>query len=145
MTDDEVHDAIIADSEVKVLADAGRDAEAASLFSLRAPKEIFRCEVNEQGIFALFDNPVEAEQLLQTLDGLANQDPVIKRMLGWLKPPASGLPLGSPVVRERINQIHTLGLFTDHIRDILLQAAERPIVIDHSQISRIWNTRYRGE
>lgn len=148
-TDDEVHDAILADTQSLALADAGRDGEAAEMIGLKLPPSIVSTQVNEQGLFALFEDPADAEAVMQTLEGVAaSQDPsapVIKRMLGWLRPPAPGLNLGSGVVREIIDRFHADGLFTAHQRDVLKGAAERPATVDPGRVSRIWNERYRPD
>ena len=114
-----------------------RDVEAAALATTLLPKEVTEgSRYTELGIIAAFADPAAGETVLQTLETLAETNPLLSRMLRWVAPGAPGLDFGNAALRAAISAYHTAGHLTTLQRDTLLSLGERTPVVTTDMIAR---------
>ena len=98
-----------------------------SLLNERNRTTIVEARITELGIYNTFDDPMEAEAFLQKMEAIAEQNPVVKRMFGWIKPGAPGLDVGNPMVRSFLDQLVGVAGITQHEVNHLKDDAERQV------------------
>jgi hypothetical protein len=133
MTDDELHDAILADPEAKVLADAGRDAECAALIGPRLPPRIVPTVLNESGILRVL-GPDEGDAALTAFEQAAQGSSKFARIVRHLH--AEGIDFGTAVTRTQLDQLQAAGVLTPAQVAVLKAAAERPRAPTAADVSR---------
>lgn len=116
-------------------ADDVAAAEMASTLMTAAVTEGQR--YTELGIITAFVNPADGEAVLQTLEGAAESNPLLARMLRWLAPGMPGLDFGNSGLRAAINAYYGAGVLNEAQRDTLLALGERAVVVSASDIARV--------
>lgn len=143
---------MITDTELRALVDSNgqlrmlvrgnditptRDVEAAALAMTLLPKQVTEgSRYTELGIIAAFADPAAGETVLQTLEALAESNPLLARMLRWLAPGAPGLDFGNAALRAAINAYHEAGHLTTTQCDTLLGLGEQDPVVTPDMIAR---------
>lgn len=146
MTPNSLHDLINSDPAAKALADAGNDAACADRCREIAPPEIVSTPLGELGVIAAAADPVAAETILKTIEAIAQQNPLVKRVLKWMQPGAPGVDFGDLRVRAMLTaavEQGGLGLTAEQAGP-LLRAAERPASVTAGNVSEAW-ARYRPD
>jgi hypothetical protein len=148
MTDQELHDIIIADSTAKSLADQGKDKDCVEYLSTILPKTLVSTYINERGVFATFPNQADAEQIIQALEMVADgqpdavppvlPNPIVARALVWMQPNNGGIDLSYPAVRNMLDQMAQLGAITTDQVNTLKALAEKPTKVPVDDVSRVW-------
>ncbi|MDB5937255.1 MAG: hypothetical protein JWQ01_4599 [Massilia sp.] len=145
MTDDELHDAILANPAAKAMADAGNDSGAAAAIAAKLPPEIVpNTFLNERSIVAIFPNPGDGEAALQGFEAAAQSNPLFARVVRWLKPEAGGVDFGLASTRASLDILRKANALTPEAVARLKAVAERPATVDPNQVSAAW-LRYRPD
>ena len=108
-----------ADAEFAALVAARRDREIADALSTGRTRLQSRL-ITERGVISAL-GPVDGEELLAGLEAfaaatlppehpLAAHHAGIKRVIGWLKPPADGVDLGDPLTQQLLDTMVALGV-----------------------------------
>ena len=94
MTPEAIRTEILASQELRSLIEAGRDADVAKHLTENMPGRITSLRISELGLLALYSNPIDGETVLQTIEAVAQANPVIKRVLRFMQPgvPENSLP-----------------------------------------------------
>lgn len=127
MSPDELKTLIESDSTALLASSEGRWKDVADRCSVIAPKAVVDISLNELQIIARYDNPADAETVLQAIDAVAQANPLVKRVAAWTKPGAPGVNFGDARVRSMLTlstQSGGLGL-TQQQAAPLLAAAEQ--------------------
>lgn len=126
--------------DAKTLADAGDDAGCASLIQSDMPWEInIGHFTGELGILALFDDVVAGETCLQKLEGIAEANPIVKRILKWIAPNAPGIDFGDSRVRGMLQQFYAAEILTETELNTLLRGGEKQIIVSANDVSAAWS------
>jgi hypothetical protein len=131
----------MADPEAKAMADAGNDIGCANRISeISAPQVSQFTYVYDRGVIAAFPDPAIGHSFLNGLAVVAEQNPVIGRVLKWLSPSEGGIDVGNAVVRSQLDYLATLGVpgINADVVGTLKGLAETPVVIPVDQVSRVW-------
>ncbi len=96
--------------------------------------------ISELGLLALYADPVQGETVLQTIEAVAQSNPVIKRVLKFMQPgvPESSLPdFSLPGVRLALKAPTNLGGLglSNELAQPLLDAMEVPDVVSAIEVS----------
>lgn len=159
MTDQQLHDSILADPAAKALADAGDDAGCAARLATALPPALATTYVNERGIYAAFPDPTDALAVMSALADLAAGDaaadppipanPIVARSLTWLEPNNGGIDVSNAAVRAMLDRMTApagatpaRGQIVPAQASTLKALAEWPASVDPAQVSRAW-LRYR--
>jgi hypothetical protein len=140
MSPEELKSLIESDAEALRLASTGAADLCAARCREIAPKETRETLLTELSILRLSADPTTAETILQTLEAIAEHNPLIKRVLKWMQPGAPGLDFGNPVVRAMLTmpvQSGGVGLTAEQARP-LLAAAEVEPNISGADVSTAW-------
>lgn len=114
------------------------DNAAAALASTLMPRAVAEGQrYTELGIITAFDDPADGEAVLQSLETLAETNPLLARMLRWLAPGMPGLDFGNTGLRAAINAYQAENALTDTQRDTLLALGERAVVVSPADIARV--------
>jgi hypothetical protein len=127
---------IQADATALALAQAGDDTACAARCSALAPPVLQSAMVTERTIFWLYDNPMDAETVLQTIAAVAEVNPIVKRVLTWLQPYAGGVDMGDARVRALlVAPVEAGGIgLAPALAAPLLAAGEAPVVITAADV-----------
>lgn len=131
MTPIELLALIDSDAEATTLANAGNDTQCAVRCSAIAPKRIVPTRLGDINIVGLFDNPADGETVCQTIEAVAEVNPVVRRAWRWAGPTAPGIDVGDAKVRLLLvapTNLGGIGL-TQQQAAPLLAAAEQPQTI----------------
>lgn len=91
---------IQSDEEAKKLAELGAVDECAKRLKEIAPKVYGQRFVTELSIYKIYShNLALGEKILQTIEAVAQANPVVKRILKWLGPGSGGVDVGEESVR----------------------------------------------
>jgi hypothetical protein len=140
MSPEELKTLIESDSEALRLASTGAADLCAARCRAIAPKETREILLTELSILRLSADPIVAETILQTMEAIATQNPLLKRALKWMQPGAPGLDFGNPVVRQMLTMPVDqggVGLTEEQARP-LLAAAEVEPSISGADVSTAW-------
>jgi hypothetical protein len=140
MSPEELRKLILSDREAKKLAESGAADMCAARCRAIAPKETRETLLTELSILRLSADPITAETILQTMEAIATQNPLLKRALKWMQPGAPGLDFGNPVVRQMLTlpvESGGVGLTEEQARP-LLAAAEVEPSISGADVSTAW-------
>lgn len=138
----DLHDLINNDTIAKSFADAGNDTECAIRCMSIAPKKIVSTLLGELGMFNVGAEPADVETVLQTIEAVAEFNPVIKRMLKWIQPGAPGIDFGDTIVRTMLTlpvNNGGIGLSVEQAAPFLA-AAEKDEIITPQMVSNAWST-----
>jgi len=137
-TIEEIHDAILADENLKALAIAGRDGDIVELLPDHLPREVVEHRMAELDILALYSDPQAGETVLQQIEAVAEANPIVKRVAKWMAPGAPGIDLGDMRVRGMLTlaaESGGLGLTPEQATPMLV-AAERPASVTLHQVNK---------
>lgn len=139
MTPEELKTLIESDAEATALFAKPDDAACAARCREIAPAEVVDTYLTELQIVALYEDPTDAETTLQTIESVAQANPIVKRVAAWTKPGAAGVNFGDHRVRAMLTlsvDQGGLGLSADQAGP-LLSAAERSANIAESDIEKL--------
>jgi len=130
MTSEELKTLIESDATATASANLEDWVAVASRASSIAPALLRETPLSELSILRLSSDPVAAETVLQQIEQVAQQNPVVARVLKWMKPESQrGLDFGDPRVRGMlttpINQ-GGCGLSEEQARPLLAAAEYQP-------------------
>lgn len=140
MTPSELKSLIESDAEATALANAGNDEACAARCGVVAPKRIVSTRLGDINIVGLFTSPIDGETVCQTIEAVAEQNPVVKRAWRWAAPGAPGIDVGDLKVRAMLvapTDIGGVGLTQDQAAPIMA-AAEHPQTFTAAQIAEAW-------
>jgi hypothetical protein len=109
---------IESDDTALQLATVGNDSACAVRCSDILPKVRVESVLTERGLYDAI-GPEIAETVLQKLEVVAQQNPVVKRALTWLSPVNGGLDFGSLAVVGLLTQLRSAEVFTHQEFDAL--------------------------
>lgn len=127
---------------------AGNDTLTAQIAASIAPKEIRETLIGELGIFKLAADPTTAETIMQTVEAVADANPVVKRMLKWMQPGAPGIDFGDTRVRTMLTaplQDGGLGLAPEVVAPILAATEHEPTITAADVAAAMHPPVYREE
>ena len=140
------------DAEFAALVQSRNDVAISAALSVGRTKVRERL-ITERGVISAL-GPVEGEGLLAGLEAFAAaalppEHPLyahhagMKRVLGWLKPPADGVDIGDPLTRQLLNTLVALGVsgITAPRVATLLALATEPDPISVDAVSAALNSR----
>jgi len=142
MTPSELKSLIQSDAEATALANAGNDEACASRCGVIAPKVLIPIRLGDINIVSLFTNPVDGETVCQTIEAVADQNPVVKRAWRWAAPGAPGIDVGDAKVRAMLvapTNLGGVGLTQEQAAPILA-AAEQQQRFTAAQIGEAWRS-----
>lgn len=129
MTPNQLKTLIESDAEALTLAQSGAADMCAARCRTIAPKVTRETRVTELSILSLYADPSQAETVLQTIETVAQGNPVVNRVLKWLQPGAPGVDVGDSRVRTLlttpVNQ-GGVGLSAELARPLLAAAEVEP-------------------
>lgn len=139
MTPDEIRTAILADPQLRTLAEAGNDDGVARELSTRASGVPSGELYTERSMFAEL-GPVVADSILSKLEQFAasgnSGGSVVARGLKWLQPNNGGLDFQHPSLVQMLAGLHVAGVITADELAALRGLGLRPQTITHQQVSR---------
>lgn len=142
MTPAELKTLIESDAEATALANAGDDEACALRCGVIAPKLLVSTRLGDINIVSLFANPVDGETVCQTIEAVAEQNPVVKRAWRWAAPGAPGIDVGDVKVRAMLiapTNLGGVGLTQEQAAPILA-AAEQQQRFTAAQIGEAWRS-----
>lgn len=142
MTPSELKSLIESDAEATALANAGNDEACAVRCSVIASKQIVPTRLGDVNIVGLFSNPIDGETVCQTIEAVAEQNPVVKRAWRWAAPGAPGIDVGDAKVRAMLvapTNLGGVGLTQEQAAPILA-AAEQQQRFTAAQIGEAWRS-----
>lgn len=138
MTDQQLHDLIIADTQAKAMADAGNDSGCAERCSVIAPKVRKQHRLTELGLYAELGVQV-AEPILAKMEAYAGTYKApVKRMLKWLQPGSQGLDFGDAQTLQFLGLLQAEGVLTQPEFVALNEISLVPDTILPAQVSDAW-------
>lgn len=138
MTDQQLHDLIIADSQAKAMADVGNDSGCAERCSVIAPKVRKQHRLTELGLYGELGVQV-AEPILAKLEAYTGTYKApVKRMLKWLQPGSQGLDFGDAQTLQFLGLLQAEGTLTQPELVALDSLSLVPDTISHAQVSSAW-------
>lgn len=142
MTPSELKSLIESDADATALANAGNDEACAARCSVIAPKLLVSTRLGDINIVSLFANPVDGETVCQTIEAVAEQNPVVKRAWRWAAPGAPGIDVGDVKVRAMLIAPTNLGGvgLTEAQAAPILAAAEQQQRFTAAQIGEAWRS-----
>ncbi len=99
MTSIELLALIDSDPTATQFAQSGNDEACAARLREIAPKAIIPKRLGDINIVGLFDNPADGEAVCQTIETVADVNPVVRRAWRWAGPTAPGIDVGDAKVR----------------------------------------------
>lgn len=142
MTDQELHDAILASAQAKAMADAGDDNGAAMAVAPTLTPITVDAYVGELGILAVL-GPGDGDTALTNIEAASAQSSLLARVVRLLRSPA-GLNLGDPMTQAQLDALVTQGVLTQvWVNALKAHATEQPLVTAE-QVSRAW-AQYRPD
>lgn len=136
MTQNDLRLLILADAAALAAAKAGDDAACAVRCAQIAAREVVTgTRLTERGLLKLFTDPAAGEACLEKIEAAALSNPLVKRIIGWIKPPADGIDLGDPDIRNSIDVLCAAGVLTTAERDTLKSGGERAPTISVQDVS----------
>lgn len=141
MTNQDLHDAITADSEAAALAAVGNDVGCAHRMNEILPPVVQQFTyVYDRGVLAAFPDPAVGDAFLAGLSLAAQTNPVLARVVKWLSPSEGGIDVGNHVVRAQLDYLSTLGIpgITTDVVNVLKGLAEVPQTITADEVSAAW-------
>lgn len=142
MTPAELKTLIESDAEATAFANAGNDEACAARCSVIAPKVLIPLRLGDINIVALFADPVGGETVCQTIEAIAEQNPIVKRAWRWAEPGKPGLDVGDVRVRAMLVAPINLGGvgLTEEQAAPILAAAEQQQRFTAAQIGEAWRS-----
>lgn len=140
MTVEELRALIESDAEARALAESGAADLCAARCRAIAPKVTQQTRATELTILSLYANSADAVLVLQTIETVAQSNPVVAYVLKWLQPGAPGIDIGDARVRQLLvapMQSGGVGLSAE-LAAPLLAAAEVEPQISGSDVSTAW-------
>ena len=140
MSPEELKSLIESDAEALRLASTGAADLCAARCREIAPRVTQRTLLTELGILSLYPNPSDAETVLQTIETVAQGNPVVNRVLKWLQPGAPGVDIGDARVRSLLVapvQSGGVGL-SQELAGPMLRSAEVAPEISGADVSTAW-------
>lgn len=140
MTPEAIRTEILASATLRAMIEYGQDADAAQYLTETQPGTLKPLRISELGLIALYANPIDAETVLQTIEAVAEQNPIIRRVHRFMQPgvPESSLPdFSLPSVRMALKaptNMGGLGL-SDALAQPILDAMEIDDVVTASEVS----------
>jgi hypothetical protein len=140
MTPEAIRTEILASQELRGLIESGQDEAVARHLTETMPGKIIPLRISELGLLALYTDPMQGETVLQTIEAVAEVNPIIKRVLKFMQPgvPESSLPdFSLPGVRLALKAPTNLGGLglTDALAQPLLDAMEVADVVSAMEVS----------
>lgn len=129
MTNDELKALIESDADALALAKSGAADRCAERCRAIAPKQVSEARITELTVVSLYADPQDAEAVLSTVEAVAEDNPVVARMVKWLQPGAPGIDAGDPRVRAMLTtpvQQGGIGLTAEQAAPILQYAESEP-------------------
>jgi hypothetical protein len=148
MTPQEIRTEILASNELRAMIVAGQDEAVAKQLTETMPGKIVSLRISELGLLGIYADPSQGETVLQTIEAVALQNPIIKRVLKFMQPgvPEASLPdFSLPGVRMALKapvEMGGLGL-SDALAQPLLDAMTVPDVVSAIEVSEavaVWRT-----
>lgn len=140
MTTEQLHDIIKNNKTAKDCADKGNDIGAWEAIQVDMPTKVIDRFYTALGIFTAFSSAEAAETCLQKLEAIAEQNPVVKRIVQWLQPGTSGVNFGDLKLRAALDSM--VGVLTQEEVDALKSLAEVKETVTVDQVSEAWG-KYR--
>lgn len=142
MTPAELKTLIESDADATALANAGNDEACAARCGVIAPKIIVPLRLGDINIVSLFADPVDGETVCQTIEAIAEQNPIVKRAWRWAEPGKPGLDVGDVRVRAMLVTPTNLGGvgLTEAQAAPILAAAEKPQTFTAAQVGEAWRS-----
>ena len=142
MTPAELKSLIESDTQATALANAGNDESCAARCSVIAPKQIVPTRLGDINIVSLFADPVVGESVCQTIEAVAEQNPIVKRAWLWAEPGKPGLDVGDVRVRAMLVTPTNLGGvgLTEEQAAPILAVAEQQQKFTAAQIAEAWRS-----
>lgn len=143
MTPAELLALIDSDQQASALAAAGDDTACAARCVAIAPKVLVSTRLGDINIVGLFDNPADGEAVCQTIEAIADINPVVRRAWRWAGPSSPGIDVGDAKVRLLLvapTNAGGIGLTPEQAAP-LLAAAEKPQSITAQDVGYALSTR----
>lgn len=140
MTPQEIRTEILASQELRGLIESGQDESVARQLTETMPGKIVPLRISELGLLALYADPTQGETVLQTIEAVAEANPIIRRVLKFMQPgvPESSLPdFSLPGVRLALKapvEMGGLGL-SDALAQPLIDAMTVADVVSAIEVS----------
>lgn len=119
---------IESDVEALAFANSGNWKSCAERCTIISPPVLVETLLTELGILRVFSNPIAAENLLQKIELVAQNNPLVARVLKWLRPGSNGVDFGNITVRTMLVtpvEQGGVGLTQEEVAE-LLSSAEKP-------------------
>lgn len=110
LTTSQLLDLIDSDQLATEMATAGNDSGCALRLREIAPKQRVQLLLTERGLYEYL-GPQVAETILQKLEAVGEQNPIVRRALKWLEPANGGLDFGSMTTLVMVDQLTQSGVF----------------------------------
>jgi hypothetical protein len=123
--------------EVVYLSPNGDDVELAMNVMARNdwPVKIVSTMLTERGVVAAFADPTDGEAVLQSLESVADVNPLVKRALDWLTPANGGVDFGEAATRGMLDALQVAGVLTSTQVLTLKATAEQRETVTHYDIA----------
>lgn len=140
MTPEQLRALIESDAQAKALAETGAADLCAARCRSIAPKVTQETRLTELSILSLYGNPLDGETVMQTIETVADTNPVVRRILKWLQPNAPGVDMGDARVRQLlVTPVASGGVGLSPILAApMLAAAEVEPQISGADVSTAW-------
>ena len=137
MTPQALRTLIESDPQALALAQSGAADLCAARCMQVTPKIPTSILLTELSILRVYANPADGEAVLQQFETVANSNPVVARVLKWIRPGAPGVDFGDARVRSMLTlPVNQGGIGLTSIQAApLLAAAEVPQSINGSEVS----------
>ena len=137
MTPQELRTLIESDAQALALAKSGAADLCAARCMQVAPKIPASTLLTELSILRVYANPADGEAVLQQFETVAASNPVVARVLKWIRPGAPGVDFGDVRVRAMLTlAVNQGGIGLTNVQAApLLAAAEVSQSISGSDVS----------
>ena len=137
MTPQELRTLIESDAQALALAKSGAADLCAARCMQVAPKIPASTLLTELSILRVYANPADGEAVLQQFETVAASNPVVARVLKWIRPGAPGVDFGDVRVRAMLTlAVNQGGIGLTNVQATpLLAAAEVSQSISGSDVS----------
>lgn len=137
MTPQELRTLIESDAQALALAQSGAADLCAKRCMAIAPKVPTSTLLTELSILRAYTNPADGEAVLQQIETVAASNPVVARVLKWIRPGAPGVDFGDVRVRAMLTlAVNQGGIGLTNVQAApLLAAAEVSQSISGSDVS----------
>jgi hypothetical protein len=99
------------------------------------PREVTTSFRDERGILAAFADPAHGEAFLQGLEAAGQTNPIVRRMVKWLGPGASGIDVGLPATRAMLDLLVAGSAVTAEAAATVKALAEAPQSVTLAQVT----------